>query len=90
MNKQRKFRNKEERETVCRGIVEEALRNGIMLESESIKELFTILDKYTAETNGMTHHGFINSPEIRQDSAIEYFLPGRRILHPYVRLTSKK
>ena len=87
---QRRFRNASERDTVCRGVLEEATNAGLPLDSNSMVALITILDRYASmdETHGEELRGSVSSEEIRPGSVIEYVLPSRRVAKPMIRLTS--
>lgn len=89
---QRKNRNAQERDDVCRGVLAQAASAGLPLDSQSVITLMSVLDKYAVldETRGDELRGSVPSDDIRPGSVIEYVLPSRRILKPVVRLTSAK
>lgn len=86
---QRKFRNRVEREEVCRGVAEQAVSCGLPLDSEPMTALLSALERYAADESGATFQGSIPADELRRDSVLEYSLPGRRVTRPMVRLTSR-
>lgn len=88
--RQRKFRDTAERDAVCRTVVDEAVRAGLALDSEPMTELFEAFAAYTNATHGGTMSGVIPADEIRPGAVLEFLLPGRRVLRPMVRLTTKR
>jgi hypothetical protein len=83
---QRKIRNHEEREAVCRGIVDEAVRYGFALDSPPMHRLYEVFERFTQDTHGGDISGRLAADEIRKGSELEFVLPGRRIKKPVVRL----
>jgi hypothetical protein len=90
MAQQRRFRNANERDVVCRGVLEEAAKLGLPLDSGSMVALVNAMDRYASmdETQGQEIRGRVSSEEIRPGSVIEYVLPSRRIAKPMVRITT--
>lgn len=87
---QRKHRSREERDAVCREVVDQAAALGLPMDSAPMTALFAAFELYTAQTHGGSLEGAIPADELRRGSAIEYLLPGRRVLRPMVRLTAAK
>ena len=87
---QRKFRNAEERDAVCRQAASEAVRLGISMDSAPMIGLIEVFERYTshdADHSGV-YTGKIPADSIRgPGSFIEYILPARRIQKPMIRLT---
>ena len=86
---QRKFRNHEEREAVCKSIMDAAVRLGFVMDSLPMERLVEVLDRYTKNTHGGDLSGCLAADEIRLGSDLEYMLPGRRIKQPLVRLVER-
>ena len=86
---QRKFRNHEEREAVCRGIVDVAVHFGFAMESLPMHHLYEVFERYTKNTHGGDLSGCLAADEIRLGSDLEFMLPGRRIKKPIVRLVKR-
>jgi hypothetical protein len=86
---QRKNRNVEERDAVCREVVSEASKLGIPLDSPSMEMLMEAFHRYTEAEHGGVIAGVIPADDVRPGSDFEYSLPGRRIVKPLVRLVKR-
>jgi len=88
VNHQRKFRNLEERTAICDQIKENMdkanLRPSLY---PCVQSFFDIIDEFKNSTNSRCFNGIHILEDL--DLQIEYYLPGRRILPHYSKITKR-
>lgn len=92
MSHQRKYRNADERARIAAEVVVNLQR--VMPDpgsSEAASQVARLLREFMDPSNEKrTFQGVIDAPEIGEGRAVEYLLPGRRVMRHCVRIVEKK
>jgi hypothetical protein len=86
--KTRKYRDVEERATICAEVSSGLKDMGLDEDDEGVKDLMAVLTKFVCDEGGAVYSGVIDIPLRRL--RVEYRLPGRRVERQLVKLGAMK